>query len=67
MDFQLKKGDIEFDNVGFSYDRKRPTVKKMSFNIEGGKKIAIIGETGGGESTLLKLLCRTYDTTEGCI
>lgn len=37
VDFQLQKGDIEFDNVGFSYDGKRPAVKKMSFNIEGGK------------------------------
>jgi ABC-type transport system involved in Fe-S cluster assembly fused permease/ATPase subunit len=38
VDFQLKNGDIEFDNVGFSYDGKRPAVKKMSFNIEGGKR-----------------------------
>lgn len=67
VDFELKKGDIEFDNVGFSYDGKRPAVRNVSFNIEGGCKIAIVGETGGGKSTLLKLLCRTYDTTEGCI
>ncbi|KUI55831.1 Heavy metal tolerance protein [Cytospora mali] len=67
VDFQLNKGDIEFDNVSFSYDGQRPAVRNVSFNIEGGKKIAIVGETGGGKSTLLKLLCRTYDTTEGCI
>ncbi|ROV88471.1 hypothetical protein VMCG_10454 [Cytospora schulzeri] len=67
VDLQLKNGDIEFDNVGFSYDGKRPAVQNVSFNIEGGKKIAIVGETGGGKSTLLKLLCRTYDATEGCI
>ncbi|KAM7191138.1 heavy metal tolerance protein [Naviculisporaceae sp. PSN 640] len=66
-DFELDKGRIEFDNVYFSYDGQRKVVKGVSFKIDGGKTVAIVGETGGGKSTLLKLLCRAYDVTGGSV
>jgi ABC-type multidrug transport system fused ATPase/permease subunit len=65
--FVFKRGDIEFEGVGFSYDGKRPAVQDVSFRLEGGKTIAIVGETGGGKSTLLKLLYRMYDPAKGSI
>ncbi|KAK3367493.1 P-loop containing nucleoside triphosphate hydrolase protein [Podospora didyma] len=65
--FKLRTGSIEFENVTFSYDGKRDAVKDVSFKIEGGSTVAIVGETGGGKSTLFKLLCRAYDVTGGSI
>lgn len=66
-DLKMDKGDIEFENIGFSYDGKRQAVQGVSFKIQGGQTVAIVGETGGGKSTLLKLLCRTYDATTGTV
>lgn len=66
-DFELKQGDIEFDHVGFSYDGQRQAVRDISFKVSGGTTVAIVGETGGGKSTLLRLLCRSYDVTTGSI
>lgn len=66
-DLVLTKGDIEFTDVGFSYDGKRPAVRDMSFTVRGGSTVAIVGETGGGKSTLLRLLCRLYDVDRGSI
>ena len=66
--FQLNNGSIEIKNVAFSYKEKRQVViKDVSFNVEGGKITAIVGESGGGKSTLLKLLMRSYDPTSGTI
>lgn len=67
-DFELKGGEIEFDHVGFSYNgQQRQVVRDISFKVPGGTTVAIVGETGGGKSTLLRLLCRSYDVTEGSI
>ncbi|KAJ4393882.1 hypothetical protein N0V93_003098 [Gnomoniopsis smithogilvyi] len=66
-EFKLKQGEIEFDKVGFSYDGKRQAVRDISFKVPGGTTVAIVGETGGGKSTLLRLLCRSYDVTTGSI
>lgn len=99
-EFRLLNGDIEFDQVSFSYkhdnakdendakeevtsdktkdkdDEKRadnaaapaaPAVKNMSFKVKGGTTVAIVGETGGGKSTLLRLLCRLHDVDSGSI
>ncbi|KAK3940026.1 heavy metal tolerance protein [Diplogelasinospora grovesii] len=66
-DFDLENGTIEFANVSFSYDGKRDAIQDVSFKAEGGKMLAIVGETGGGKSTLFKLLCRAYDVTKGSI
>jgi ATP-binding cassette, subfamily B, multidrug efflux pump len=62
-----KRGRIVFDNVGFSYRRGEPVLKGISFTIEPGQKIAIVGATGSGKSTIIKLLNRFYDVEEGRI
>ena len=58
------KGDIEFRNVGFSIDGKQ-ILKDVSFKAEAGKTVAVMGPTGGGKTTLIQLLARFYDVTEG--
>ncbi|KAL8846974.1 MAG: hypothetical protein Q9221_007968 [Calogaya cf. arnoldii] len=65
--FILKGGAIEFRNVHFSYDGAKQIIKAVSFSAQPGQKIALVGVTGGGKSTLLKLLFRFYDVTEGSI
>ena len=68
QDLQHKTGRIKFQNVYFSYkDREITALKDISFEIEGGKTVAIVGKSGGGKSTLLKLLLRSYDTTSGSV
>lgn len=67
IDYQHRGGSISFENVCFSYDGKRQILDNVSFRVEAGKTVAIVGETGGGKSTLLKLLCRAYDASSGCI
>lgn len=63
-----KKGTIEFDNVSFGYaDANEPVIKNISFKVNQGEKIAIIGGTGSGKSTIIKLILRFYDATTGTI
>ncbi len=57
-------GNIEFRNVGFSIDGKQ-ILKDVSFSAEAGKTVAVMGPTGGGKTTLIQLLARFYDVTEG--
>jgi ABC-type transport system involved in Fe-S cluster assembly fused permease/ATPase subunit len=64
---KLDKGEVEFDNVSFAYDERKPTLKNVSFTIPAGKTVALVGETGGGKSTILKLLDRFYDVSGGSI
>jgi ATP-binding cassette subfamily B protein len=60
------KGKIEFDNVSFIYpDTGIRALKKISFKIEPGESLAIIGTTGSGKSTVSNLISRLYDVTEG--
>ena len=65
--FLFKYGAIRFQDVGFSYDGKKKTIQDFTFHAEPGQKVALIGETGGGKSTILKLLFRFYDVQEGKI
>lgn len=66
-DFDFKGGSVEFENVNFSYDGERTVSEGISFHADAGQTIALVGETGGGKSTLLKLLFRFYDPTQGRI
>ncbi len=63
----VKSGRIVFDDVRFSYRRGEPVLKGLSFVIEPGQKIAIVGATGSGKSTIIKLLNRFYDEEGGRI
>ena len=59
---------IEFKNVSFSYPGQEGyALKNISFVLEPGQKLAIVGENGAGKTTFIKLLCRIYDPTEGVI
>ncbi|QPH18245.1 hypothetical protein C2857_003243 [Epichloe festucae Fl1] len=66
-DIQMQGGKVEFKNVSFSYDPARPILEDISFTAQPGQRVALVGETGGGKSTTLKLLYRFYDATEGSI
>jgi len=61
-------GNIEFKNVTFAYPRtERKVLKNLEFSIKAGEKIAILGPTGSGKSTLVNLIPRFYDVSEGAI
>jgi ATP-binding cassette subfamily B protein len=60
-------GRIEFDHVSFSYDPQKKILKDVSFVIEPGQRVAIVGPTGSGKSTIISLIPRFYDPTEGIV
>ncbi|MBI2519194.1 MAG: ABC transporter ATP-binding protein [Bdellovibrio sp.] len=60
-------GEIEFKNVFFSYDKLRPILKNVNFHIRPGEMIGLVGTSGGGKSTITKLLARIYDPHSGMI
>jgi ABC-type multidrug transport system fused ATPase/permease subunit len=60
-------GEVKFNNVKFSYQGKEPAIDGISFAVPPGTKTAIVGESGGGKSTCLKLLFRFYDVESGSI
>lgn len=59
--------EVRFENVTFGYDPKLPVVRNVSFTLTQGKKLAIVGPTGAGKSTIINLLARFYDPDEGRI
>ena len=61
------KGDIYFNNISFSYKNNSSVVSNFSLNIKAGEKIGIVGLSGEGKSTILKLIVRFYDVDEGGI
>ena len=61
------KGEISFENVSFAYDTSQPILKKIDLHVAPGQKIAIVGPTGAGKSTLMSLLPRFYDPQTGCV
>ena len=61
------KGDLEFKNVKFSYVENEPVLKGVSFKVNAGETIAIVGSTGAGKSTIINLLNRLYDINSGKI
>lgn len=61
------RGRIEFRNVTFGYDPYEPILKNVSFSIEPGQFIGVVGKSGSGKTTLVNLICRFYDPQEGRI
>jgi ATP-binding cassette subfamily B multidrug efflux pump len=59
--------DVKFENVSFGYDPNIPVVKNVSFSLDEAKKLAIVGSTGAGKSTIINLLARFYDPVNGRI
>lgn len=65
--FDFKCGAVHFRGVGFSYDGEKEVIKNFNFHARPGQKVALVGETGGGKSTILRLLFRFYDVQKGSI
>src|SRR5258708_20924490 len=59
------RGDIKFEHVGFAYDAATPVVKEVTFHCRPGQVIALLGATGSGKTSLVNLLPRFYDYTDG--
>ncbi|HLZ64798.1 MAG TPA: ABC transporter ATP-binding protein/permease [Aliidongia sp.] len=60
-------GRVRFDRVGFAYDPRRRILEDVSFDVPAGRTVAIVGPSGGGKSTIARLLFRFYDVTSGAI
>ncbi len=58
---------VSFENVSFHYDKDRPILKNVSFEVPAGKTIAIVGPSGAGKSTISRLIYRFYDVSEGAV
>lgn len=67
IDSEELKGAISFDNVSFSYSADRSLIEHLDIDVEAGQKVAIVGPTGAGKSTMINLLMRFYDVTAGQI
>lgn len=67
VDYGRITGDIEFDNVSFYYIEGKQVLENMNLKIEAGTSVALVGETGGGKSTIINLVCRFYEPTGGVI
>ncbi|MGQ9696490.1 MAG: ABC transporter ATP-binding protein [Armatimonadota bacterium] len=61
------EGKVEFRNVVFGYDKYKPVLHNISFTVEPGKMIGLVGHSGAGKTTVINLLCRFYDPDEGQI
>ncbi|HXX88268.1 MAG TPA: ABC transporter ATP-binding protein, partial [Candidatus Acidoferrum sp.] len=66
-DIRIPKGKLEFENVTFGYVENRPVLKNITFTVQPGEKIAILGATGSGKSSLIYLVPRFYDIQSGSI
>ena len=65
--FEPKLGEIRFENVWFAYKDDNYVIKNLDFTIHPGEKVALVGPTGAGKSSIIRLLCRLYEPTQGRI
>ena len=66
-DLKISKGEVQFEGVDFAYQKERSILHGIDFSIPAGKTVAVVGFSGGGKSTLVRLLFRFYDVTKGKI
>ncbi len=66
-ELEIEKGRVEFKDVCFRYTEHKPLIENLNMRVEPGMKVAIVGPTGCGKTTLINLLMRFYDTTSGSI
>ncbi|GFO44776.1 ATP-binding cassette sub-family b member 6, mitochondrial-like, partial [Plakobranchus ocellatus] len=66
-DIVLEGGEIQFKNIYFHYEPSKPILKDLSFTVPAGQTYALVGHTGSGKSTIVRLLFRFYDVQSGCI
>lgn len=66
-ELQIQDGSVCFDHVAFSYQQEEPLMKDINLEIKGGSRIAIVGKTGAGKTTLVNLLMRFYEVQQGSI
>jgi ABC-type multidrug transport system fused ATPase/permease subunit len=66
-EIEIKEGEIVFENVSFSYDGREKVLENVSFKVKKGEKVAIVGKTGVGKSTLVSLILRFYEPQSGRI
>ncbi len=66
-DLAVKRGGIEYKDVHFSYDQKEKVLTDITFTVQPGKKVALVGESGEGKSTITSLLLRLYEPDKGAI
>ncbi|TAE98787.1 MAG: ABC transporter ATP-binding protein [Oscillatoriales cyanobacterium] len=64
---QAASGEIQFDNVWFAYKDNEYVLQDLNFTIKSGEKVALVGPTGAGKSSIIRLLCRLYEPTRGRI
>jgi subfamily B ATP-binding cassette protein MsbA len=67
IDLKTVKGNIEFDKVSFSYIADKIALDNISFKVEAGTSVALVGHSGGGKSTIMSMILRFYDPTHGKI
>lgn len=67
IDLEISEGKIEFNNVSFRYNESKLVLNNISFNIDGGCKIALVGPSGGGKTTICHLIPAFYKVSEGSI
>jgi len=61
------RGEVEFDDVRFGYDKSNPVIKGMSFTAKPGEMIGLVGRSGAGKSSTINLICRFYEPDQGAI
>ncbi|MFW6152781.1 MAG: ABC transporter ATP-binding protein [Halobacteriota archaeon] len=66
-DLVVTAGQVEYDHVSFAYDGEEAIVEDIDFTIDSGETLALVGPTGAGKSTILKLLLRMYDVNDGAV
>jgi ATP-binding cassette, subfamily B, bacterial len=67
IDLGRSRGEIEFEDVSFAYQSRVDTLQNVSFHIKAGERVAIVGPTGAGKTTLVSLLVRFYDPNNGAV